>query len=146
MNAGNLDTTNLLLGIMAAVSVLEALLLIGVGVMAYRLYAQAMRTIRDIEARQITPLVARVDALMTRVDTILADVKDVTARVTNRTERVDAAIRHTMGRVDETAGRVRSSVSSRVNRVLTLVHAARAAVDGFFHHTGSRVQRAVDSR
>jgi hypothetical protein len=135
MNAGNLDTTNLLLGIMAAVSVLEALVLIGVGVMAYRLYGQAMRTVRDIEARQITPLVARVDALMTRVDAILADVKDVTARVTDRTERVDAAIRHTMGRVDETAGRVRSSVSSRVNRVLTLVHTARAAVDGFLNHS-----------
>jgi len=135
MNAGNLDTTNLLLGIMAAVSVLEALLLIGVGVMAYRLYGQAMRTIRDIEARQIAPLVARVDALMTRVDAILVDVKDVTARVTDRAGRVDAAIRHTMGRVDETAGRVRSSVSSRVNRVLTLVHTARAAVDGFLHHS-----------
>ena len=135
MNAGNLDTTNLLLGIMAAVSVLEALLLIGVGVMAYRLYGQAMRTIQDIEARQIAPLVARVNALMLRVDAILVDVKDVTARVTNRTERVDAAIRNTMDRVDETAVRVRSSVSSRVNRVLTLVHTARAAVDGFFHHS-----------
>jgi hypothetical protein len=135
MNAGNLDTTNLLLGIMAAVSVLEALVFIGVGVMAYRLYGQAMRTVRDIEARQITPLVARVDALMARVDAILADVKDVTARVSDRTERVDAAIRQTMGRVDETAGRVRSSVSSRVNRVLTLVHTARAAVDGFLNHS-----------
>ena len=135
MNAGNLDTTNLLLGIMAAVSVLEALLLIGAGVMAYRLYAQAMQTVREIEARQIVPLVARVDALMTRVDAILLDVKDVTARVSNRTERVDAAIRTTMDRVDETAGRVRSSLSSRVNRVLTLVHTARAAVDGFFHHS-----------
>ena len=141
MNAGNLDTTNLLLGIMAAVSVLEALLLIGVGVMAYRLYAQAMRTIQEIEARQIAPLVARVNALMLRVDSILVDVKDVTARVTNRTERVDAAIRNTMDRVDETAGRVRSSVSSRVNRVLTLVHTARAAVDGFFHH-GRRAEHA----
>ena len=97
MNAGNLDTTNLLLGIMAAVSVLEALVLIGVGVMAYRLYGQAMRTVRDIEARQITPLVARVDALMTRVDAILADVKDVTARVSDRTERVDAAIPGVVG-------------------------------------------------
>jgi hypothetical protein len=72
---------------------------------------------------------------MTRVDAILADVKEVTARVTDRTERVDAAIRHTMGRVDETAGRVRSSVSSRVNRVLTFLHAARAAVDGFLNHS-----------
>jgi hypothetical protein len=122
MNAGNLDTTNLLLGIMAAVSVLEALVLVGVGVMAYRLYSQTMTTVRELEARQIAPLVARVNALMTRVDTILGDVKEVTARVSDRTERVDAAIRNTT-----------SSVSSRVHRVLTLVHSARAAVDGFLH-------------
>ena len=116
MNAGNLDTTNLLLGIMAAVSVLEALLLIGAGVMAYRLYTEAMRTVRGIEERQIAPLVARVNALMTRADAILIDVKDVTGRVTSRTERVESA------------------VSGGVNRVLTLVHTARAAVDGFLHH------------
>ena len=123
MNAGNLDTTNLLLGIMAAVSVLEVLVLIGVGVMAYRLYSQTMTTVRELEARQIAPLVARVNALMTRLDAILGDVKEVTARVSDRTERVDAAIRNTT-----------SSVSSRVHRVLTLVHSARAAVDGFLHH------------
>ena len=134
MNAGNLDTTNLLLGIMAAVSVLEALLLIGVGVMAYRLYVQVMRTVREVEERQIAPLVAKVNALMIRVDAILLDVKDVTSVVTNRTELVDAAIRHTMNRVDETAGRMRSSVSARVNRVLTLVHTARGAIDRFFHN------------
>jgi methyl-accepting chemotaxis protein len=123
MTAGNLDTTNLLLGIMAAVSVLEALVLIGVGVLAYRLYSQTMTTIRELEARQIAPLVARVNALMTRLDAIIGDVKEVTARVSDRTERVDAAIRNTT-----------SSVSSRVHRVLTLVHSARAAVDGFLHH------------
>ncbi len=134
MNAGNLDTTNLLLGVMAAVSVLEAILLIGVGVMAYRLYTQAMRTVREIEERQLAPLVARVNVLMSRVDAILLDVKEVTSRVTDRTERVDAAIRHTMGRVDKTAERIGSSVSARVNRVRTLVHTARAAVDGFFHN------------
>lgn len=123
MNAGNLDTTNLLLGIMAAVSMLEALLLVGVGYMAYRLYTQTLRTVQEIEARQIAPLVARVNALMTRVESILGDVKEVTGRVSNRTERVDSAIRNTT-----------SSVSSGVNRVLTLVHNARAAVDGFLHH------------
>jgi hypothetical protein len=83
MNAGNLDTTNLLLGIMAAVSVLEGLLLIGAGILGYRLYTQVMRTVREIEERQVAPLVARLNALMTRVDSILIDVKDVTARVTS---------------------------------------------------------------
>src|SRR6267142_658802 len=133
MIAGNLDTTNLLLGIMAAVSVLEGLLLIGIGVLAYRLYTQAMRTVREVEERQIAPLVARVNALMTRVEAILVDVKDVTARVTSRTERVETAIQHTMDRVDETAGRVRTSVSARVHRIMDFVHIARTAVDGFFH-------------
>ena len=113
MNAANLDTTNLLLGIMAAVSVLEAVLLVGIGVMAYKLYGQAMRTIREVEQRQIAPLVTRVDALMTRVDAILGDVRDVTSRVSTRTERVDSAIRQ--------------------HRVFALFNAARAAVDGFVH-------------
>lgn len=133
MNAGNLDTTNLLLGIMAAVSVLEALLLIGVGVMAYRLYGQAMRAVREIEQRQIAPLVARMHTLMTRADAILGDLREVTALVSTRTERVDSAIQHTINRVDETAWRVRSSVNSRVQRVVALFYAARAAVDGLIH-------------
>jgi methyl-accepting chemotaxis protein len=140
MITGNLNTTNLLLGIMAAVSVLEALLLIGVGVMAYRLYVQAMRMVQDVEARQIAPLVAKVNTLMVRVDGILLDVKEITSVVTNRTERVDAAIRSTMNRVDDTASRVRSSVSARIDRVKSLMHVGRAVVDSLFHngHNGRR--------
>ena len=133
MIAGNLDTTNLLLGIMAAVSVLEAVLLIGVGILAWKLYRQAMQTIHEVELRQIAPLVARVNTLMARVDGILDDVKGVTSRVTQQTERVDSAIRTTIDRVDETADRVRHSVASRVNRVVGVVHGLRAAVETFFN-------------
>jgi methyl-accepting chemotaxis protein len=140
MNAGNLDTTNLLLGIMAAVSVVEAILLIALGVMGYRLYGQTMRTVREIEQRQIAPLVARANSLMTRVDAILGDLRDVTARVSTRTERVDSAIQQTINRVDETAWRVRSSVNSRVHRAVALLYAARAAVDAFFR-PGRRAPR-----
>ena len=134
MITGNPNTTNLLLGIMAAVSVLEAVVLVAVGVMAYRLYAEAMHTVRDVEARHIAPLVAKINMLMIRVDSILLDVKDVTSVVTNRTERVDAAIRSTMDRVDETAWRMRSSVWDRVNRVRTLMRVAGAVVNSLFHN------------
>jgi hypothetical protein len=44
--------------------------------------------VREIEQRQIAPLVARANTLMTRVDAILGDLRDVTARVSTRTERV----------------------------------------------------------
>ena len=136
MPAGNLDTTNLLLGIMAAVSVLEALLLIGVGIFAYRLYAQAMQTIREIEQRQVAPLVAKVNVLMEKVDGIVMDVKDVTARVKGRTERVESAIDGTIERVDETATRVRTSVASQMGRMFALMHGVKSAIDGMF--TGRR--------
>lgn len=133
MPAGNLDTTNLLLGIMAAVSVLEALLLIAVGIFAYRLYAQAMQTVREIEQRQVAPLVAKVNMLMEKADGILGDVKDVTARVTKQTERVDSAIHETMERVDETAARVRTSVASRLGHMFALAHGVKCAMDGIFN-------------
>jgi hypothetical protein len=142
MVEGNLNTTNVLLGIMAAVSVLEALLLVAVGVMAYKAYAAAMQAIRDIEERQIAPLTARAHALMGTVDGVLADVRGITSKVGAQTDRVDAAIRSTIDRVDETADRVRTTVSSRVDRVLGMVHGLRSAVEGLFgngqgRHTGT---------
>src|SRR3954465_6243010 len=98
---GNLGTTNLILGIMAAVSVLEALLVIGMGVAGYLVYRRVMDLVNGIEERQVAPAMARVNA-------ILDDVKVVSAKVKEEAERVDYAIRATMDRVDDTAGRARS--------------------------------------
>lgn len=128
MVEGNLNTTNLLLGIMAAVAVLEAVLLLAVGYMAWKLYSQMMQTVRDIEQRQIAPLMARVNTLMTTVDGILVDVKGITTRVGEQTERVNSAITSTIDRVDETADRVRHSVADRVQRVLGMVQGVRSAL------------------
>lgn len=121
----DLHTTNLLLGIMAAVSVLEALLLIGVGVAAYIAYSRITGLVADLEKRQIAPLRERVEA-------ILADVKDVTARVSQQTERMDHAISGTMGRVDETADRVRGSVRDKVNQAVGVARGVRATVASIF--------------
>lgn len=117
----DLHTTNVLLGVMAAVSVLEALLLIGMGVGGFLVYRRVMQVVADLEARQIAPLREKVDA-------ILADVKAVTARVSHQTERVDHAIAGTMDRVDETAQRVRDGVRDKVNQAVGMVAGVRAVV------------------
>ena len=116
---GNLDTTNVLLGIMAAVSVLEALLLIGFGVGGFIVYRRVMQLVNDLETRQIAPLREKVDA-------ILLDVKSVTARVSQQTERVDHAISGTIDRVDETADRVKGSLRDKVNQAVGVVRGIRA--------------------
>ena len=130
MNEDSLYTTNLLLGVMASASVLQILVLIGIGVMAFRLYRQTLQTVRGIEERQIAPVVAEVLAVIGRLDAIVGDVKNVTTRLTRRTERVGSAIEHTVDRVDDTAGRVRDSVGSGIHQLVGFLHGAKAAARG----------------
>jgi hypothetical protein len=118
---GNLDTTNLLLGIMAGVAVLEALVLIGLSIAGFNVYRRMTQTIADLEARQIAPLREQVDA-------ILIDVKAITARISQQTERVDHAIAGTMDRVDETAERMKHSVRDKVAQATGVVRGIRAVI------------------
>jgi hypothetical protein len=118
----NLGTTNLLLGIMAAVSVLEALLIIGVGVGGFIMYRRVMDLVNVLESKHVAPAMGRVNA-------ILDDVKSVTERVKEETERVDHAIRTTMDRVDDTADRVRWNVRAKTSRVVGFMRGIRVAIE-----------------
>lgn len=122
----DLQTINVALVIMAVVSVLEALLLIGVGIGGFIMYRRVMRLVNELEARQIAPLREKVEA-------ILVDVQTVTARVSQQTERVEQAVSGTMGRVDETAEHLKSSVMDKVNYAAGLVRGVRAAIVSVLH-------------
>ena len=122
----DLSTTNLLLGIMAVVSVLEALVVVGIGVAGWMMYRRAMELVNGLEQRHIVPLRARVDA-------ILDDVKGVTEKVKEETDRVDHAIRVTMDRVDDTADRVRATVRAKTSRVVGFVRGLRAVIEEILH-------------
>jgi hypothetical protein len=123
---GSLETTNVMLGILAAVSVLEALLVIGIGIGGFLGYRRIMVLVNDLEQRQVAPAMARVNA-------ILDDVKVVSEKVKEETYRVDQAIRSTMDRVDDTADRVRSNVRAKTSRIVGLVRGARAALETMLH-------------
>jgi len=120
--SGELATTNILLGIMAAVSVLEALLVIGIGLAAIVVYRQVMTIVSGLETQHVAPAMARVNA-------ILDDVHDVTTKVREESERVDHAIRSTLGRVDDTADRVRSNVRAKTSRLVGFVRGVRVVIE-----------------
>jgi pyrimidine operon attenuation protein/uracil phosphoribosyltransferase len=130
----DLGTTNLLLGIMAAVSVLEALVVIGIGVGGFMVYRRVMTLVEGLEQRQVAPAMARVNS-------ILDDVKGVTAKVKEETERVDHAIRTTMDRVDDTADRVRSNVRAKTSRLVGLIRGVRVAIESMFEHREPRTDQ-----
>ena len=117
----DLQTTNTALIIMAVVSVLEAVVLIGIAVGGFLVYRRVMQLVTDLEARQIAPIREKVDA-------ILGDVKAVTARVNSEAERVDSAIHGTIDRVDHTAEHLKSSVMDKVNHAAGIVRGIRAAI------------------
>ena len=121
--AGNLGTTNLLLGIMAAVSLLEALVVIGLGVAVFMVYRRVMDLVNGLEARQIAPAMSRVNA-------ILDDVKQVSAKLKEEADRVDVAIHRTIERVDDTADRVRSTVRAKTSWVVGVIRGLRVAIEG----------------
>jgi hypothetical protein len=124
--SGELATTNLLLGIMAAVSVLEALVIIGIGIAGFMAYKKVMEVVSGLEVRQVAPA-------MTRVNAILDDVKAVSAKVKEETERVDQAIHTTMDRIDTTADRVRDNVRVKTSRFVGFVRGLRVAIEGMLH-------------
>ena len=97
----DLTTTNVLLGIMAAVSLLEAVAVLGVFAAGAMLFRRLMHVIRDIEQRQVAPAVSRVNA-------ILDDVKGVTSTVKEEAERVD----HLMHLAGEVISRCRTHDST----------------------------------
>jgi pyrimidine operon attenuation protein/uracil phosphoribosyltransferase len=124
--SGELGTTNLLLGIMAAVSVLEAVAIIGIGIAGYMVYSKIMALVEGLETRQVAPAMARVNA-------ILDDVKDVSAKVKAETERVDTAIHDTIDRIDNTADRVRSDVRAKTSALVGFIRGLRVALEGVLH-------------
>jgi hypothetical protein len=117
--------------------VLEALVLVGVGIAVFVLYRRATDRIVGFEQR-VAPTMARVNA-------ILDDVKDVTAKVREETDRVDHAIRTTMDRVDDTADRVRSNVRAKTSQIIGFVRGLRVVIEGILH-LGSRHQPPADPK
>ena len=113
---------------MAAVSVLEALVIIGMGIAGFMVYRKVMALVdgmmlaNGIEARQVAPAMMRVNA-------ILDDVKGVTAKVKEETDRVDHAIHSTIDRIDDTADRVRTNVRAKTSAIVGALRGARTIVE-----------------
>jgi hypothetical protein len=118
----NLGTTNLILLVMAVVSVLEALLLIGLALAGYRAYTRTMQMLERFEERHVTPLAARANA-------ILDDLRQVSTTVRDETDRANHAIQSTIDRVDDTVDKVKGEVRARTSRVVGIVRGVRVALE-----------------
>jgi pyrimidine operon attenuation protein/uracil phosphoribosyltransferase len=81
----DLTTTNVFLGIMAFVSLLEAMTVIGIFAAGTLIVRRLIQVLNAIEERQVAPAVARVNG-------ILDDVREVTSAVKTEAVELDRAI------------------------------------------------------
>ena len=118
---------------MAAVSVLQSLVLIAASLAAFRMYRRITAVASDLEERHLTPAMMRVNALLddTRVGVhaVLDNVEHVTSTVREDTDRVDLALRRTVERVDRTLNRVRGTVGAAADRMGGLIRRVRGTVE-----------------
>jgi hypothetical protein len=126
----DLGTTNVLLLVMAIVSVLEALLILGLAIGGYRAYSRMMRLLETVEERHIGPLTLRANA-------ILDDLKRVSTTVRDETDRANHAIHSTINRVDDTVDRVKGRVRAKTSRFVGFVRGLRVALETMLS-TGGR--------
>ena len=114
-----LQTTNVWLGILAIVSLLEFLMILAAGILAFKLYREAMSTIQTIERVHIAPL-------RTRVDLLLDQVEIMTDTVKHAQESVSDTLKHVTGAGTLVAGAVKAKAWPILGIIQGLKSAANA--------------------
>jgi uncharacterized membrane protein required for colicin V production len=124
----DLTTTNVLLGVMAVVSVLEAIALMVGAVMAYRFYQRVNVQLQVLEEQHVRPLRAQASA-------ILETVQRISSHVEHSTDRVDAAVQGTMERAELAVDTVHNGARRTAGTVVGVLRGVRTAIGTFLEST-----------
>jgi uncharacterized protein YoxC len=141
----DLTTTNVLLGIMAVVSLLEGVALIAAGVLGMRMYRQLSEQIQTLEQRHLAPLTARAlplleeaKALSVQASPLIDDAKALmktlqrtTERVEHSLARMDEAVQGTIDTAEHAVDRVQGGVRKTAGTVIGVVRGVRTAIETF---------------
>jgi hypothetical protein len=123
----SMDTTNTWLAVMAIAIVVQTLLLMGIAIVAWQALGKATEAMKDLEARHLAPLNARITAVSTRVTEVAEDVQEVIGRV----RRADDAVRAQLDRFDSAAHVAGHAIGAKVWPVVGLSRAIGAALKAF---------------
>ncbi len=116
----SLGTTNAWLAVLAIVSLLEFLMMIAAGLLAYRMYRRALTVVESVERVHIVPLRAR-------IDDVLDDVQLIVARLKHTQESVGTALTH----LSQVAALVAVATKAKAWPLVGIVNGVRMAVATF---------------
>jgi hypothetical protein len=116
-----LDTTNFWLAVIAIVSVIQIIALIGGAWFSYHLYVKTTRVASELESRYLLPL-------NTRVNRILDEAEDIAERVKD----AETAVRNRIRNVADTGNVAVAAVRARSWPIVGILRGLRVAMDVLF--------------
>jgi hypothetical protein len=125
----DLTMTNVWLGILATVSLIEFLMICAAGIFAYKMYRQTVTMMETVERVHIAPLRARVDAL-------LDEVQDITDRVKHAQDSLSHVFQTASGAGSLIAG----TLLAKSWPVLGLISGVRMAASTLFQNDKDRAR------
>jgi hypothetical protein len=131
----DLTMTNVWLGILAVVSLIEFLMIAAIGFLAFKAYKQVMGVVENVERVHIAPLRARVDA-------ILDEVEVITGKVKHAQNSVSAAFQTATSAGSILAG----TVKSRTWPILGMIRGVRTVANALLQKNGKDGQPYVTAR
>jgi hypothetical protein len=121
----DLTMTNVWLGILAMISLIEFLMIAAMGLFAYKAFKQVMSVVENVERVHIAPLRARVDA-------ILDEVEVMTGKVKHAQDSVSSALHTAASMGSIFAG----TVKSKTWPILSIIKGARMAASAILDRNG----------
>jgi hypothetical protein len=131
----NLTMTNVWLGILAVISVIEFLMIAAAGILAFKAYKQVMGVVENVERVHIAPLRARVDA-------ILDEVEIITGKVKHAQDSVAAAL-HT---ATSAGGLLADTVRSKTWPILGVIRGVRSVASALLDKNGKDDRPYITAR
>jgi len=121
----DLTMTNVWLGVLAVISLIEFLMIAAAGLLAYKAYRQVMSVVDNVERVHIAPLRARVDAILDEVEAITGKVKQAQNSVT--------AVLHGAAHAGNA---VAGTVKSKTWPIIGLIRGVRVAANAILDKNG----------
>lgn len=125
----DLGTTNFWLTLIAIASLGQFVLLIGMGLVAYRAWRTMSQRLDDFQRLQLDPVMGRVNA-------VLDDAREVIDRV----RRADDGVRRALDRTGAAVQWAAWAARSRAWPVVGIIRGVRAALARFSQHSHSRLE------
>ena len=146
------EWSGLFLGIIAAATLIMALIQIGVIVAALRIARQAQETLAAVQ-RDVKPLLAKANAMAEEARPLLAKANEMAeeasrtvALATAQAQKVDRLVSDLARRIDETSSIVQQAVILPAREGIAIVSALKAALGALrgFHEFRGRTGRPTD--